>query len=67
MDDRFTESGAGVLARKIERHWKAKGHPNVKAWVEKSGGGLLNVPIFVVRSNLINGLPPKVAMQALAA
>jgi hypothetical protein len=65
MDDRFTEAGAGVLARKIERFWRAKGHKNVRAWIEPISGDF-DKPIFAVRSNLINGLPPEVALAQAA-
>lgn len=66
MTDRFTEAGAGALARKIERIWRAKGHPEVKAWAEPIKGDF-KAPLFAVRSNLFNGLPPKAAIAALKA
>lgn len=62
IPDHLTEAGAVNLARKLEAYWKERGF-DVDAIVQrgigrcshmdKSGGAW-----FVVRSNLVNGLPP---------
>ncbi len=47
------------LAAEIAGHWHGLGHPNVKVWAEpgeNSGGG---VAPYVVKSNLVRGLPPR--------
>lgn len=44
------------LVRNIEHFWKRKGAHTVRAWVEIIDYGKSNV--YVVRSNLVNGLPP---------
>jgi len=55
-------------ARLIERLWHGLGHRDVRVWVERAGR------MRVVRSNLVNGLPPSalglaetVDWQAVAA
>lgn len=57
IGDNCSKPGAERIAKHLMKRWKAKGHPNVKAWVEPVPG----FPDFwQVRTNLINGLPPKV-------
>lgn len=61
--DWLSEKGASVLADRIHSYWLRRGH-DVKVWVElaeearrdviKNGHGT-----YAVRSNLVNGLPPK--------
>lgn len=46
---------AARLARIIEAAWRGVGHPEVQAYVEP--------PIGAIRSNLIGGLPPRLAQQ----
>ena len=58
--DAFTKTGAERLAAKIREHWNKRGHV-VKVWTEPNGeylNALRTAQWFVVRSNLINGLPP---------
>lgn len=66
---RYTENwikdaeAAKALAAVIRDHWHAKGFPMVSVWVDaielrpSHRGG--KIQIFVIRSNLVNGLPPK--------
>jgi len=55
--DLFTQRGATRLAREIEQRWLDIGEPDVECRVEPviifNGQRL-----YVVRSNLVNGLPP---------
>lgn len=54
--DHFTSYGAGVLARRIQAHWHKLGfrHVLVERYELQSMPG-----VFGVRSNLINGKPPR--------
>lgn len=56
--DHCSERGARRLAEQIEKYWMLRNH-RIKAWVtivdETSGS---EQPIYAVRSNLVNGLPP---------
>lgn len=58
VPDFCTKDGAFRLAKRIQQKWHDLGHANVRVWVcdaaEESRHGL-----YVVRSNLVNGLPPK--------
>lgn len=50
------EREAARLAGRIETFWRAKGYQGVKAWIiNTSRQGL---PYYVVRTNLVNGIPP---------
>lgn len=51
--DYYTKHGAGVLADTITRYWADRGHPQVYAERYQDGLG------WFVRSNLVNGLPPR--------
>lgn len=59
-EDLFTQHGAERLAVTIERQWAQAGHAGVKCRIEpmsvKARGR--GTRIYVVRSNLVNGLPP---------
>ncbi len=52
--DWLTQSGAAELARSIERYWENKGRAGVVCAVTQTGKFQ-----WVVRSNLVNALPPK--------
>ena len=70
-----------MLAKEIERRWHALGHLNVRVWTETvrqhvpvkqlSDGTVLperTSEMVVIRSNLVNGLPPQHSRaSALAA
>lgn len=64
----MTENEAHRLARNINKHWHARGHMDVRAyvikepWVEN-----VNTPGWGVRSNLVNGLPPSQQPASLRA
>jgi hypothetical protein len=68
--DSFTLDGAIAMAAKIRRLWQEKGHTHdVHTWVEpidvKLGAREKPIMLYQVRSNLVNGLPPrKVAVAA---
>jgi hypothetical protein len=59
--DHLTEGGAIVLAERLEAWWAKLGYPSVRTWWERATGktvrGNLGT-VYVVRSNLVNGLPP---------
>ena len=57
-EDLFTHRGAEHLAVTIERGWAQAGHAGVKCRIERALGVNGCLRIFVVRSNLVNGLPP---------
>lgn len=62
--DYLTHEGSIVLANRISAHWQAKGFPIVRAAPVRI---LENIDptdkraVYAVRSNLVGGLPPKVA------
>lgn len=67
--DTFSEEGANRLAATIRGYWAKRGRADVKVRVEEHvfrADAAHRASIFVVRSNLINGLPP-VASAVLAA
>jgi hypothetical protein len=64
--DCLTYRGATVLAKKIERYWHARGHHSVTAWIHEFRYADIPSAQFAVRSNLINGLPPKTYRDAKA-
>jgi hypothetical protein len=70
--DLCSQEGAEAQAKELNAWWHARGHPEVQHWVEKIPftaipGMKKHVPhdgttkhgVFGVRSNLVNGLPPK--------
>ena len=72
--DRFRKEGAEVLARTIQRKWREKGC-EVKVWVEpltdmtaisRLAIAKRDEPLYVVRSDMVNGLP-RVPVAALLA
>jgi|TARA_Y100000310_G_scaffold304804_1_gene344330 hypothetical protein len=56
---------AEELATRIEEYWHEKGYPNVLVWAEQEWFGKSKV--FVIKSNLVNGLPPDAAAFSEAA
>jgi hypothetical protein len=58
--DSLTKAGAQHTAARLQAYWHAQGHKTVRHWVEHAsgtrGGGH---GIYVVRSNLVRGLPPR--------
>lgn len=57
--DHFTFRGATKLAKTIEHYWHSRGHRNVTTWLHEFRYADLPSAQFAVRSNLLNGLPPK--------
>jgi glutamine synthetase type III len=69
--DNLTKAGAHELAARLDAYWHAKGATHVRHWVEPkqphasahSAGlklwGAARAAIWVVRSNLIRGQPPR--------
>lgn len=60
--DLFSSYGAGRLAKHIEDYWRARGFAGVRAERFEVGVG----EAWGVRSNLVNGYPPRSAMQEAA-
>ena len=58
--DVCTRDGAEALARDLTAWWHARGFPQVQHWVAAvpAQGAARKEPVWAVRSNLINGLPP---------
>lgn len=59
--DGFTKAGAEKLAAQIRAYWGRRGRA-AEVWVEPAGeyvDSLRTGTWYVVRSNLINGLPPR--------
>lgn len=58
--DHSSKRGAEILCEALRAHWELAGHPTAKFRSElvarRSGS-----PIYGVRSNLVNGLPPEAA------
>lgn len=52
----YSHHAAGVLAKTIETYWRERGHGNVRAERYELDGFPNH---WGVRSNLVNGLPPK--------
>lgn len=53
-----------ALACQIERFWWNKGHEEVLAWVEViPAKDSAHNELFAVRSNLVNGMPPRLAWK----
>lgn len=57
-EDHLTEKRAEAQARSIREYWAQRG-AIVRAWVEPDRIRSAGRPFFVVRSNLINGLPER--------
>lgn len=55
MKDTFSRVGASRLVETIIRFWTEHGHKTVRAWTYRIEDG----SNWGVRSNLVNGLPPK--------
>lgn len=53
--DLFSSYGAGRLAQHIEAHWRARGYHGIRAERYSLGVG----DACGVRSNLVNGYPPR--------
>jgi hypothetical protein len=69
--DRCTQDGAQALAWQLDAWWHERGYPQVRHWVERAklprtvhGGEAGQAEdgtagLFVVRSNLVAGMPPQ--------
>lgn len=58
--DRF---GASILANDIQRYWRERGHEIYTEIVPNPNTPFAERPIYCIRSNLINGAPPKRVMS----
>jgi hypothetical protein len=65
--DLSSEEGARLLAYELDQWWHARGFTQVQHWIEhrfyqpkRSGAeGKDRAGIWAVKSNLVNGLPPR--------
>ena len=53
MTDFLTREGAETLARRIRLYWRNR----ASVWVEAAGRKIDGQSVFVVRSDLVNGVP----------
>lgn len=60
-EDYFTIAGASALKRQIEDYWMRRGFVGIEATIVPVGDG------YVVRSNMVNGVPPGPVVQVQAA
>jgi hypothetical protein len=58
------EKVAQKFARRVEQYWAEHGHLNVHCCVERISEGRNHQAVYVIRSNLIRGLPPGVKAKA---
>lgn len=58
--DNLTEDGAADLARRLTAYWHAEGYPHVRFWIAAANlPTAISPKIWVVRTNLVGGLPPR--------
>lgn len=57
--DWCTHAGAQELARRITAYWRKKGYTSVLTSVEYRVKGSSDGEIYGVRSNLVDGMPPR--------
>ena len=68
--DHLSQAGADALARKLDDWWHTRGYPQVRHWAEratmadgpprlKTKNGTTAAGLWVVRSNLVSGMPPR--------
>jgi hypothetical protein len=62
LQDTLSREGAETLCKRLSEYWTAQGYTTHRFWVENQPVGLASRMsyrnLFVVRTNLINGLPP---------
>jgi hypothetical protein len=58
--DNLSKAGAQHLAARLDAYWHAQGHTTVRHWaVATPGRHATAAGIWVVRSNLVRGQPPR--------
>jgi hypothetical protein len=60
--DNLSRNGAIAMAARLQNFWLEQGATNVRHWVEHVRGNRANrggPGIYVVRSNLVSGNPPR--------
>lgn len=59
-NDTLHYEGASRLAVRITQYWNERGYPGIRTKVEEIPGAIYDShTIYVVRSNMIGGLPPQ--------
>lgn len=61
-----SKKNAESLSKRIEDYWHKEGHPQVKIW-PVSENALGFGEIWVVRSNLVRGMPPDGSAEKLSS
>lgn len=60
--DFLCRQGAMALAVRLERYWHERGYPAARFWaepIEERFGKIGTSEIYRIKSNLLNGLPPR--------
>lgn len=61
--DHLTERGAIALAKRLTDYWFNLGYTKASFWhelnKERDSSGKGNQPVYVIKCNLINGIPPR--------
>jgi hypothetical protein len=63
--DTYSKEGAERLSRTIMRKWRERGE-TVHAWVEEIQVPAFKEPLFLVKSDLVDGLPSKSPLAVAA-
>ncbi len=66
MVEFLTQRGAMALAKRLEQYWHQKGYVAARFWAEPIGERFEKVgtyEIYRVTSNLVNGIPPRYALN----
>jgi len=64
--DRISFSGANMLAVEIANWWRERGHPGIQTWVEPIPLRFaVDRPVYMVRSNMVNGKPPRCRVMSM--
>lgn len=58
--DNLSQAGAHQLAARLDAYWRSQGHTTARFWVEPARNHGSQHAIFVVRSNLVGGWPPRI-------
>lgn len=57
-NDTLTPRGAQALADRIRNFWLAQGYSGIQTWVEQIPGIMYGQTCYIVRTNMVRGVPP---------
>ena len=63
FEDNLSEAGAHKLATELTAWWHAQGYLTARHWIEPLYSVARGGKAFTVKSNLVNGIPPKKAAK----